>query len=78
MEEIKSLMSTLTEEAKATDTPEVPTDTPIPSDTPISSQTPTLPPPEGMVYVPDFIGMTWDEVSKIFKELGPGSNRRDQ
>ena len=70
MEEIRSLMGILTEEAKATDTPEVPTDTPIPSDTPEPSLTPTFPPPEGMAYVPDFIGMQWVEVEKIFKELG--------
>lgn len=69
-DDIRSLIETATAAAVATNTSEPPTDTPIPSDTPEPSLTPTFPPPEGMAYVPDFIGMQWDDVEKIFKEMG--------
>jgi hypothetical protein len=69
--EIRSAFETATQLAMATDTPEpTSTDTPTPTDTPLPSSTPTPKPPEGMAYVPNFIGMQWDEVSKMFKELG--------
>ncbi len=59
-----------TAEAQATDTPEpTATDTPIPTDTPLPSSTPTPVPPAGMAYVPDFIGMHYDEASDILIEM---------
>ncbi len=59
-----SILNSLFDSLAESPNPSIPTDTPLPV------STPTPEPPAGMAYVPDFIGMTWDEVSKIFKELG--------
>ena len=69
-EEIRIFYEAQTAEAQATDTPEpTATDTPIPTDTPLPSSTPTPVPPAGMAYVPDFIGMHYDEASDILIEM---------
>ncbi len=44
------------------------THTPLPSDTPLPSTTPT--PPEGNAYVPDLVGMTYQEATALLTELG--------
>ena len=70
VEEIRAYYKTRTAEAKATSTPEpTATDTHVPSATPLPSSTPTPEPPVGMAYVPDFIGMPYEEASEILNEM---------
>ncbi len=76
-EEFEALAMTATKLAGPSDTPTntftptiTPTasQTPTPSDTPLPSSTPT--PPEGSAYVPDLVGLTYNEATVILKGLG--------
>ena len=57
---------TLTVTSTASITPTA-TQTPTPSETPLPSFTPT--PPEGSAYVPDLVGLTYEEATQILKDL---------
>jgi hypothetical protein len=76
-EEFEALAMTATKLAGPSDTPtntftptitSTATQTPTPSDTPLPSSTST--PPEGSAYVPDLVGLTYDEATAILSELG--------